>query len=239
MKIIEFDKPTINENFLDDTPSKIKKGAAVAALAASTLGGISVYHNFPKNQSYSLDSKVNSELTSVGQSMIKNLPMVIQKRIGDPKTIEFVSGIPDGGESNAVCQVAEGERIIYVNPRYIKTFLSGAADQLVAHELTHILQDHLSSSMRNKFPVSGKEEYGKMTSPDAWKILAAARKKGDRMWNHNREEQAMISQQREAQFDILQSLINNKKDQETLNHIKLVKNKIFVYDQYINDYDSD
>ena len=80
--------------------------------------------------------------------------------------------------------------------------------------------------------------YGNLATPDAWKILISARKNGNRMWNHSREEQAMIVQLRTEEQDSLDDFIKSgRKDGPMLKAIQLQKKKISVYDSYINDYD--
>jgi hypothetical protein len=228
----------IVESFIDS----FKHTVAVLALATSTIGGVGVYHkSTDSNEQVSLN--YDKELTQVGREAIKNLPNAIKKRIGDSNTIYFVEGIPQGGSTTAICQVEKGSRIVYVNPRYRRQFIEGASDQLTAHELTHIAQSNMSKEMQDKFPktvTDGKEidMYGSTLDPNVWKSLVKARKQGDRMWDHSREEQAMIVQQRSAAQDSLNAFLKlNRNDNAMKQAIALEKQKISIYDKYIDDYD--
>ncbi len=242
MKISEI---IIENEELNEMNISLKKGLATLALASALSSSFAIKALNTSQSIHTAEVKTDPELTKVGRAAINNLPDAIKNKIGDINTIEFVKGIPPGAwRSNAICQVGKGERVIYVNPKYADKFLSGDADQLTAHELTHIAQDNMSKNMQNKFPETNPDEskmYGDMTSPDAWKILQDARKKGDRMWNHSREEQAMIVQQRANQvksLNILKDNISNKNvDQEKLKDlIDITNKKISVYNQYVDDY---
>lgn len=208
----------------------LRQGLATAAIA----GSLALASTGFKTHS---SVKADPQLTSLGRDTIQTLPLKIRKYIGDPNTIIFVRGIPKGGDPNAVCQVGKGERIIYVNPKYVRQFIDGAADQLADHEYTHMAQSNMPSDEQKKWPATNmSDKYGYTSSPDAWKILKAARAKGDRMWNHSREEQAMIVQQREAQIDLIKNVEKGSypnKDQL----IKDAQQKIAVYNEYIGDYE--
>jgi hypothetical protein len=215
-----FKSENVNEEF------SLKKTLASLLIAGSI--GLSA---LPRRD---IQAKADPELTKIGRATLTNLPVALQKKIGNVNDIIFVRGIPKGGSQNAICQIGKGENVVYVNPKYVKQFLAGAGDQLSAHELTHYAQSRMSDKMQKSFPETDPDEskqYGKMGQEDAWKILQNLRKNGDRMWNHSREEQAMIVQQREAQVDLLRNLTDASQR-------KLAKQKISVYDEYINDYDS-
>jgi hypothetical protein len=171
-------------------------------------------------------------LNQIGHDMIKRLPQSIQSKIGDPNTIVFKEGIPaDSEDKNAICQVAEGTRIVYINPKYVNDFLhTDLSDQWTAHETTHMLQSEVDPR-GNRFPATNKSDpYGKMKDPDtAWKVLRDLRIKGDRMWNHSREEQAAIVQQYEALVDMY-----NKANPVQRGEIAP---KLKIYKGYIDDYD--
>jgi hypothetical protein len=229
MKIIEVTIRSyiLYEEVLDESFS-LKKALA-SMLIAGSVGLGALTHK---------DSQIKADpqLTQIGRETIKNLPIALQKKIGgNVNDIIFVRGVPKGGSERAICQLGQGENVVYVNPKYVQQFLDGAGDQLSAHELTHFAQSKMSVKMQKSFPQTDPDEskqYGKMGQEDAWQILKNLRKQGDRMWNHSREEQAMIVQQREAQVD----LFKNLQDEEQK---KLAKQKIAIYDQYINDYDYD
>ena len=213
------------------------------ALAASTISGINAsYKSINSNKQVALN--YDKELTKVGREAINNLPNKIRDKVGDINTIYFVMGIPIGGSSTAVCQVEKGSRIVYVNPKYRKIFLNGASEQLTAHEMTHIAQSNMSKEMQNKFPKTvndgnEKDQYGDTLNSDNWKKLVIARKQGDKMWDHSREEQAMIVQQRTAaQQDLISFLKLNRNDSIMKRVISLQKQKIAIYDKYIEDYDN-
>lgn len=221
----------IDEIILDESFDSFKKGIAAIALA----GSLSLIPKINSNPIIHADP----ELTKIGRETIKNLPISLQKRLGNPNKIIFVKGIPKYGNPKAICQIEEGERIIYVNPKFVDKFLGGAGDQLSAHELTHIAQDNVSKNISDKYPKSSSNDenlYGQMSSDNAWQILKDLRKKGDRMWNHSREEQAMIVQQREAAFDMLNQMLKTPKQYK--NEIKQQKEKISIFDEYIDDYNS-
>ena len=227
----------IEESFIDS----FKRTLAVLAVASSFGNMVPTVAAHNHNSTYSSSINIDKELTYAGREAIKNLPDVIKNKLGDINTIVFVSGIPEGGSKRAVCQVAKGTRIVYVNPKFRQIFLNGASDQLTAHELTHIAQSNMSRQMQDRFPETDPDEnkmYGNLATPDAWKILISARKNGNRMWNHSREEQAMIVQLRTEEQDSLDDFIKSgRKDGPMLKAIQLQKKKISVYDSYINDYD--
>lgn len=239
MRYYEFNPSNLAE------ANRFQKIAATAAMAGSMMGaGIGAAtrtNSFIPSQN-TTQIQADTALTTAGQNIIASLPAPIRNKLGNVNTIVFASGIPAGGKANAVCQVAQGERVIWVNPAYRNQFLSGAADQLASHELTHIAQTAMSSSMQKQFPTSATNdanEYGGMEKADAWQKLAALRAKGDRMWNHSREEQGMIVQQRQAQAHGLQKILQSgRKDQATQQVIHDAQRKIAIYDQYINDYNS-
>ena len=223
---------TIDEVLNESKFSDIKRNLAILALAGATASGITAGVTSFSPEATAITMRTDNQLTRVGKEAIKELPGVIQNKLGNINDISFVKGIPKGGDPNAICQVVKGERIIYVNPEFEKEFLSGKAYQLVAHELTHIAQ----SRMHQKFPDTDYTPgrlYGDMATPDSWVILLKARKSGDRMWNHSREEQSMIVQQRTAQYHMLKQMIKNNNDPD---NIRLAKQKISIYDAYINDY---
>ena len=228
----------IEESFI----GSFKNTIAMLALASSTFGSLNI-NPASANNATQTSMNYDKELTQVGRDAIKNLPTAIQKKVGDVNTIYFVDGVPEGGSENAVCQVAKGSRIVYVNPKYRKTFLDGAADQLTAHEATHIAQSNMSQEMQNRFPKTvndGNEndQYGSTLDGNVWKSLVNARKQGDRMWDHSREEQAMIVQQRTAaQHDLNSFLKLGRTDDAMKDAISLQKQKIAIYDQYIEDYE--
>jgi hypothetical protein len=204
----------------------LQKGLASLAIA----GGLAItgFHN---------KIKPDQQLTAIGRKTISTLPQSLQKRLGDPNTIIFVKGMPNYGDPdpNAICQVGKGERVIYVNPDYVDKFMSDAGDQLSAHELTHIAQDSMDKKYQDRVPGNDPDRskmYGQMTSQDAWKILSKAREQGKRMWDYSREEQGMIVQQRQAQIDLLRNL--SKPEQ-----ISLAKQKIAVYNKFIDDLDDE
>jgi len=230
---MKIEEVVVNEEF------SLRKGLAALILAGSLgAGAVGAYQATHSNQ---ISVQADPELTKIGRETLKDLPSALQKKIGDVDKIIFVKGIPKGGSQKAICQIGKGENIIYVNPKYVNQFLSGEGDQLSAHELTHYAQSRLSDAEQKKFPPTDSDEskmYGKMAEPDAWKVLQTLRSKGDRMWNHSREEQAMIVQQREAQYDIIRQLQKRSKTEDTLDQIKQEKQKISVYDEYINDFDS-
>ena len=175
----------------------------------------------------------DKELNQVGHDMIKRLPQTIQSRIGDPNTITFKAGVPSTreGGGDEICQVEQGTRVVYVNPKYIDMFLhTEIADQLTAHETTHIMQSEIDPQ-GNRFPKTNEADpYGKMKDPNTIvQTLKDLRLKSDRMWNHSREEQAAIVQQYEALVDMLKSAKDpaQKKD---------IEQKIKVFEPYIADY---
>ena len=92
--------------------------------------------------------------------------------------------------------------------------------------------------LQSKFPQTNPNNlYGDMKNEDAWKTLEKARKNGDRMWNHSREEQAMIVQQRTAAQHDLNNYIKLKRtDSKMKAAIEQQKKIIAIYDQYIYDY---
>ena len=217
-----------------------EKNFATLALMAAGLGNIGMVvkqHLDPQTVQAS-NSSENKELTLAGRKAIKDLPRVIQKHLGDINTIYFVKGIPPGGSPTAVCQVEKGKRIIYVNPKNEQEFLNGATDQLTAHELTHIAQSNMNKRLQDKFaPTDPNNKYGITSSKDAWKVLSDERKRGSRMWNFSREEQAMIVQQRTAaQYDLNSYMKLKRTDPEMKAAIEQQKKIIAIYDQYIDDY---
>jgi ribosomal protein S18 acetylase RimI-like enzyme len=197
--------------------------ALATALTVGTLAGAAMY-KAPTDQT-------DKELTTVGHEMAMRLPQPILKKIGDPNTITFKEGVPPGGSPQAICQVAPGTRVVYVNPKYVNDFLNtDAGDQLTAHELTHVMQSQIDPK-DNRFPkVDEANPYGKMKDSNAAEVLQGLRAKGDRMWDHSREEQGMIVQQYEALTDMLRK--TQDPDQK-----KGIEQKIQIFNQYINDYD--
>jgi hypothetical protein len=203
--------------------STLIKGVGVALLSG-IVGVMAVKPSSPPPM-----SATDKQLTQVGHEMIKNLPNSIKSRIGNPDTIIFKEGDTGG----YIAEVAEpGSRVVYINPKYVDAFLHTiVADQLTAHEVTHIMQDRVDPQ-RNKFPKDNENDrYGKFTGyEDSWATLRDLRAKGDRMWNHSDEEQGMIVQQYEALKDTLNITTDPKGKQE-------VKNKLKFYEPYIQDYD--
>jgi predicted SprT family Zn-dependent metalloprotease len=219
MRLHEFSNISLEEGFL-------KNGILSAALAASTVGAA---YNIHKT------TPQDAQLTSLGQSMIKDMPSVLQHKLGNVNDIKFVSGIPDGGDPNAIAQVEQGSKIVYINPKYINQFKNGDADQIVQHELTHIAQQNNIKYKNSDNP----HDYEGMDNLNIWPSLQKMRNSGDTMKNHTREAQAMIVQQRVAQVHMLNNLINsNKKDNYTLNAIKLCKSHISLADEYISDFNN-
>lgn len=207
----------------------LKKGLISLALAGALGTGFASIQN-------RTTPKADAQLTTLGRDAIQNLPPNIKKYIGDPNTIIFVKGIPKGGDPNAVCQVAKGTRTIFVNPKYVDQFISGASDQLSAHELTHIAQQNFPSSEQNRFPKDNVYDlFGDTAKDNAWQILKKKRANGDRMWDHSEEEQAMIVQQREAAIDSIKNLQKYSSNPNVAGQIDLAKQKLAVYDQYISD----
>ena len=178
-------------------------------------------------------SPKDKALNQIGHEMIKRLPQSIQNKIGDPNTITFREGEPDGSQnSKEIAEVAEGSRVVYINPKYVNDFLhTNLSDQWTAHETTHIMQDELDPQ-GNRFPATNPSDpYGKMKDVEnSWKTLQGLRAKGDRMWDHSREEQAAIVQEYEAAVD-MRDLTTDPAQK------KQIEQKIQVYQQYIADYD--
>ena len=144
----------IEESFIDS----FKRTLAVLAVASSFGNMVPTVAEHNHNSTYSSSINIDKELTYAGREAIKNLPDVIKNKLGDINTIVFVSGIPEGGSKRAVCQVAKGTRIVYVNPKFRQIFLNGASDQLTAHELTHIAQSNMSRQMQDRFPETDSDE---------------------------------------------------------------------------------
>lgn len=224
----------------------VRKLLAKVAIGASFLGvagGIAGIGKAVQNKETSYNQKkaaqhytADPELTKIGRDILKTLPTPIVKKLGNIETIDFVKGVPEDGDPNAVCQTDMVDRAIFVNPKYVERFEQDASEQLTAHEATHIAQ----REMKHKVPATDeKSPYGKMTSPDAWKILADLRKNGDRMWDHSREEQGMIVQQREAANTTIKNLSQYPQSKERDAQLAAAKQKIAVFDQYIGDYDQD
>lgn len=200
-------------------------GAALLAVAAGTAITYKAPASTPK------PNPDDAALNRVGHEMIKHLPDSIKRRIGDPNTIIFKEGVPaTSSNRDAVCQVEKGTRVIYVNPEYVDAFLhTDLSDQETAHEVTHIMQSEIDPH-GTRFPKTNESNpYGRVGDPDAWKSFKDLRSKGDRMWNHSREEQAAIVQQYEALVDMQKKTTDPEQKHE-------IKQKLKVFTPYIADY---
>lgn len=223
----------VNEEF---SWKSLRKNLAVLIASGALSSGLgATAYNAAKNTPEVTHVKIDPELTKVGREALKTLPDNLQKKVGNADRIYFAQGIPEGGNPNGICQVGENEKVIFVNPKFVKQFLDTDADQLADHEFTHIAQDRMDHSFVPTNP-DEKKMYGFMNSPDAWKILKDKRQKGDNIWNYSREEQAMLVQQLEAQKDLIKKLEKEPNSYKKKQQIALAKEKISVYNEYINDF---
>jgi len=216
-----------------DEAFNLKRMIASALLAGTIgIGGSSLFVYANRK----VPVKADPYMTTLGQKIIKDLPPQILKKLGNPKDIIFTIGIPENGDPNAICQVAQGTKIVFVNPKYADKFKDEIfAYETISHETEHIAQDHYNSENIKKLKSLSSTDYEGMTSFDAADKLRALRANGDTMSNHSRESQATIAQNYVA---FRQQIAKMKREGKSAKELEPYEKNFEIYAQYVNDIDA-
>jgi len=199
-------------------------------IASALLGVTFIGQGYESTARAHTTSGMNVKLTRLGRDIIRQLPLNVQKLVGNPNEVIFVTGIPVGGDPDAICQVEKGKKIIFVNPKWANKLSGDMANQVVSHEALHIAQDHLPPDEAPNEHPSNPHKYEDLEGWDAYDKLKVMRAHGDTMKNHSREAQGIIMQHYIGMRDKLREL---KQSGASRSEIKQYQDRFDLFSQYI------